>query len=515
MKVLLAGPGTGKTTKVKTLIKEQYKDCKNILVLSFTNATVNDLTESFSDNPNVRCYTLHSYALIINHLKNLHILDDVLETPILKHLSEKCEFEFDKLCYFFRCMTFDGMIQSCLDFLKDNPAYGQEKIGDLDLLIVDEFQDFNLNERELIYHLSDFAKETLILGDDDQSIYDFKDADPLGIIELYNTKDVERIPHENKCFRCPDVIVDYSKKLIAKNKNRIEKPWEKTGKNGNMLFKQTLTQEKTHQFILNEIKNIKLSDPGSSILVLSPVRYYTQELFTLLSNEKIDFVDFWTAKVSAEDIQKIWWLRAIYSDQKVLNLTFIANSTFSPHYKNKFNAIIINALQKDFDEAKIINQVASMFPEPFSSYLLNAPHILELMKAHPEYSIFEGYLNLEDLAESLKTIYKKFSPPVEFAKQAVNVMSIHKSKGLQAEYVFITGLVDGVFPNKIRGIDTMEAQRRLLFVGMTRSLKNLYILSQVEWDSAYAHKMDISAFKYNYRKKKYLGKASLFITEMK
>ncbi|MBU1086079.1 MAG: AAA family ATPase [Candidatus Omnitrophica bacterium] len=76
MKMLLAGPGTGKTTRVKSIIRNDYPNAENVLVLSFTNATINDLKESFKDFDNVSCYTLHSYALKINHLPNLHVLQD-------------------------------------------------------------------------------------------------------------------------------------------------------------------------------------------------------------------------------------------------------------------------------------------------------------------------------------------------------------------------------------------------------------------------------------------------------
>ena len=128
MKMILAGPGTGKTTKVKTIIKDSYADAEDILVLSFTNVTVIDLTESFTGSSNIRCYTLHSYALIINHLINHHILDDNHEPPILLRFSESNEIEFGRLCDFYRCITFDGMIKSCLEFLKAHPIYGEEKV---------------------------------------------------------------------------------------------------------------------------------------------------------------------------------------------------------------------------------------------------------------------------------------------------------------------------------------------------------------------------------------------------
>jgi DNA helicase-2/ATP-dependent DNA helicase PcrA len=483
--------------------------------LSFTNATINDLTQSFSAHQNVKCYTLHSYALIINHLNEVQILDDNHETPIINRFSEKNDIGFDDVCYFLHCITFDNMIESCLKFLKSNPVYGKEKIGELDLLIVDEFQDFNLTERELIYELSNYSRETLVLGDDDQSIYGFKDADPLGIIELFNRQDIEKIQHENKCYRCPDIIVDYSQKLISGNKNRIDKPWIKSGKSGNILFTQILTQDETNEFLLGKIKDIKENDPSGTILILSPVRYYAQDIIQMLDQEKINSVDFWAPKIDLEDIKKIWWLRAIFSDKKILNLTFIANTIFSNHYKNKYNQILRDSLQSDFDESKIISLVIDMFPAPFDTYLLTPPHILSFINTHAEFSALESYLNYEDLDGSLKNIFRKFSPTVEFQKSAVNIMSIHKSKGLQADHVFITGLVDGVLPNKIKGLDTIEAQRRLFFVGMTRAMKSLYMISQVEWDGKYVNRIDKSQFEFNYRKKKWAGKASTFITEMK
>jgi superfamily I DNA/RNA helicase len=515
MKMLLAGPGTGKTSHVNMLIENEYPDAKDILVVSFTNATVNDLIKRFAGKPSVRCYTLHSYALVINHLTGTHVLDDDFETPILDKFATKYGIEFDTLCNFFKCITFDRMIKSCLEFLKANPAYAKEKIGFLDLLVVDEFQDFNAVERELVFQLSNHARETIVLGDDDQSIYGFKDADPVGIIDLFNDSRVQKIPHENKCFRCPDVVVGHSKNLIKKNSRRVDKVWTPTGKTGTIDFLQFLTQTETSAFVVDQVKKIRKSDPQSSILVLSPVRYYVDDLIGLLQAEQIPLVDFWVPKVSPEDIKKTWWLRAIFSDKKLLNLTFLANASFTNHFKDKYNGKIRNRLQSDFNEPETALEVRDMFPQPFSEYLRQTPQIGQFIAVHPEYQVYEQYLNPDNLEESLKSISRKIAPDIRFDERVVNVMSIHKSKGLEADHVFVSGLVEGVLPNKIRGIDTIEAQRRLLFVGMTRARKSLYMISQVQWEGKYVHRMDASQFAYDYRKKQWNGKASSFISEMK
>ena len=76
MRILLASPGTGKTTKIKSIIDREFSEASNILVLSFTNATIDGLNKSFKEYKNVRCHTLHQYALIINHLTQHQILID-------------------------------------------------------------------------------------------------------------------------------------------------------------------------------------------------------------------------------------------------------------------------------------------------------------------------------------------------------------------------------------------------------------------------------------------------------
>src|SRR4030042_3019514 len=133
MKLLLAGPGTGKTTRIKSLIEENFPNAQRIIVLSFTNATVNDLSAKFSSYTNVSCSTLHSFALKFNHLPDLHILTND-EKAIIVNLSKKLSIEYPTLCKFLRCIDFDSMITECICFAKANPEYVKMKLSSLDLL---------------------------------------------------------------------------------------------------------------------------------------------------------------------------------------------------------------------------------------------------------------------------------------------------------------------------------------------------------------------------------------------
>ncbi len=513
MRLLLAGPGTGKTTGVKGIIDDEFAEASKILVLSFTNATVGDLTTSFIDHPEVDCHTLHGYALRINHLMDYHVLDSSREAKYLNNLTDSLDVSFQFLCHQLRCITFDAMISECLQFLKNNPAYALEKIGSLDLLIVDEYQDFNPIETQLIDAISAYAAETIILGDDDQSIYGFKDADPDGIIELHKRDDVKKLPHENNCYRCPDVVVDAATRLITQNKNRVDKPWSKTGRPGICKAKQFLTQIETNQFIVSKIVKEHEADPSTSFLVLGPVRFYVDQFCELLTERDIPYIDFWTAAIAEEDYVRIWWLRAIFSERRLLNLLFLSRQ-ISPYYRRKLKKLLGEALQKDFDHDKIIEAIAHLYDPALVACFHDSPSLDEFAEQQPEFAELIERIDQNEIVKSLDCLLRDINPAKTFELDSVNIMSIHKSKGLQADVVFVNGLVDGILPNKQRGIDTVEAQRRLLFVGITRAFRSLFLLSTVEWEGKYVHKVDKSQFKFSWRKRKHNARTSTFVDEM-
>lgn len=517
MKILLAGPGTGKTTKIKSLIATDYSAAEKIKVISFTNATVNDLTESFGDNPKVSCSTLHSFALKFNHLPELHIIDNINEKKILTSLSDKVDIDFPTLCEQVKCITFDGMIASCVAFIRANPAYAEEKIGKLDLLLVDEFQDFNPNEQQLVMLASELAEETIILGDDDQSIYGFKDADPDGIIALFNSEKVEKIPHENICYRCPDTVVDYCTELLKQNKKRIEKEWNKSKKEGEISFKQLMTQDQCNDFMLSTILTIKEKDKDASILVLSPLGVAVSTLKQIMTQKGIEYVDCWSEDWDNKILTKIWWMNAIFGKNKLTFLIFLLKQ--HGHFgKKKLIELLKSSFQSGFTEANLIKQIIDLdlLPKPFSAYILSPPTIQDFFQTHNDFTFLQEHIDFDDIEESIKRLTSKVKVKREFEKGKVNFMSIHKSKGLQSEYVLINGLVAGIIPNETRGLDTIEAQRRLLFVGMTRAIKQLFMVSTVEWEGRdlRSNNADMEQFKFIFRKRKYHGKTSKFVEEI-
>jgi DNA helicase II / ATP-dependent DNA helicase PcrA len=517
MKLLLAGPGTGKTTKIKSIIRDEFPNAERIRVLSFTQATVKDLTSSFSDNQNVFCSTLHGFALGLNHTPTKYILSDTRETQAIEKIAKRLDITFADACEQLNCITFDGMIAECVSFLRSNPVYAKDKVGSLDLLIVDEFQDFNPDEQALIMLISKLSTETIILGDDDQSIYGFKDADPDGIISLYHDNQIEKLQHENICYRCPDDIIDYCSRLLEKNKNRVKKVWKKNGKAGNVIVQQKLNQEQCDGFILDKIEEIRKTNDNAGILILSPVGFAVKSLREKLATAKTEVVDCWAETISSEILEKIWWLNAIFSNHKILSLIFIVSkSNLTDYRKNKLLKLFTSFIQKGQDETEVLQQLLDFgyLNTSLLNCVLNEPDATIFFDQNTGFSILLEYIDLEDINVSVTRLTEKVRLTQEFDNDKINMMSIHKSKGLQADFVLITGLVQGILPNDTKGLDTIESQRRLLFVGMSRALKDLYLISTVEWSGQEVNKVDKSQFEYFYRTKGYRGRTSKFVDEM-
>lgn len=521
MKILVAGPGTGKTSKIHKLI-EEAKLKGNILVLSFTNATINDLMDSFSEkNLEIsanECMTLHKCAIKLRSAHSLQIVDN-LEAKILDKLSKKYNTTLEDLCRILRCITYDQMIEQTIRYIQANPIHIQNRLGQFELLIVDEYQDFNDNERKLIELISNHAKETIVLGDDDQSIYEFKDATVDAIIKLYSES--EKLSHENICYRCPDTVVNACNNLIRNNKTRIEKEWKCNGNPGEVFFKQISTQVETSKYILEKIRIIKQKEPDSSILLLSPIKLPIEQVTNQLDENNIQYSSLWSENLPIDQRMIIWEIKSLLGSHKILNLIFLLDRTEMTSYKRcKYYKILEGQIAEGISEADFIDALRklSIFDEKFLDLVLSINEVSTIIEID-KYSIIKDQIDpSQNIDIQLSKIAQEIKDQQIFDKKGITIMSIYKSKGLQADYVFILGLVNGIIPSSTLGSNSIEMQRRLLFVGSSRAKKSLFVISTILWDGRDLKKgglsIDCSKFQYNYKLRKHEAETSDFISEM-
>ena len=308
VRVGLAGPGTGKTHYFKQLADSSQFKGKNILILSFINKLVNDLKEDFKDYKDVEVSTLHSFAhsILRGKLKSGDAID--VSDYIDNVLSEDFSYIKDRECDYSTKFQEYVISKEEIEFYKDRKSYYETKnrkginrvyshdsimyniglilsrdvtkIPKYDLILVDEFQDFNKLECELIKILS-LENRIVIVGDDDQSLYDFKKARPDEIRKLYRDNGNENFTLP-ECHRCTKVVVDATNDIIknAKKmgflKERLDKEYKYPKK------ERPEKDEISNQFNKVEIKNVShdselynflereiINNPKKKILILN------------------------------------------------------------------------------------------------------------------------------------------------------------------------------------------------------------------------------------------------------
>jgi len=244
-KIIVAGPGTGKTFTFGSIINDR-KD-KKILVLTFINKLVNEMKDKFGDKADVR--TFHSYCKKLLHKRNKHVdifprLNSIIREDAeildknidIKNIDKKFQGlaeETDKDIKFYlergdyyNSFSFTDSIYRLYNLL----VSGEGDLGEYDYVIVDEFQDFNLLEVSLLEEIEKSCN-FLIAGDDDQAVYDTRYSDRKYIIDKYNDPNFKNfeLPF---CGRCTYVIVETIREIIKKAKSlgflddRIEKRYE-------------------------------------------------------------------------------------------------------------------------------------------------------------------------------------------------------------------------------------------------------------------------------------------------
>jgi DNA helicase-2/ATP-dependent DNA helicase PcrA len=202
-KLVMAGPGTGKSHLFQLLAKNyRDQDKEKILVLTFINELVNDLTIDMSGLAKVS--TLHSFAasgLNTNQQIYMNLLEVVktdfnIETGQTKDFDKilhNLEDDGEALTYlrarrqYYSAFDPASIVHELVNLYKNDSS----KIPTYDLILVDEYQDFNNLEAELIDLLAT-KSEILIAGDDDQSLYSFKHAVPDNIRSKHGSEDYQK-----------------------------------------------------------------------------------------------------------------------------------------------------------------------------------------------------------------------------------------------------------------------------------------------------------------------------------
>lgn len=447
---------------------------------------------------------------------------------------------------FHEAMLIGELVPITLNYLRTNPASPYYK--KFEHVIVDEFQDLNKAEQVLIQNLTKCENNLCVAGDDDQSIYSFKYAHPDGIKD-FNT--VYSNTHDEvltECRRCPKVIVRVAKELITNNTTRYPKTLLEKNDNieGELHLIQWKGMKKEAEGIGKIVKHFIENEniiPGE-VLILAQREQIAKGIENEIKKHGFNVINYYNDDILNNDISKERYV--------ILNLMAFPNDYVSLRWwlgkgSNTWNAssysklrehceatndTLIEALEKikngsvSISRSKVLIERYNKLTDKIEQIgdrtgidLINAvfPDSMkeceELRKS--ALRVMEENISAKELLDRLRE--EIIHPEIPFQRNEVSIMSLHKAKGLEADLVIIPACVEGLIPSIDREKSAVEQQReleenrRLIYVGITRTKKVLVLSSFLWMGIGIARKMKI---RHTIRKRLAKVQSSRFIREL-
>jgi DNA helicase-2/ATP-dependent DNA helicase PcrA len=426
-----------------------------------------------------------------------------------------------------RAMLVGEVVPVALSYLRNNPQADER--SSFDHVLVDEYQDLNRAEQEVLDLLSEDGN-LAVIGDDDQSIYSFKSANPEGIREFADdhpgTLDVEFVI----CRRCPHRVVDMAQTLIQRNPGRVRGPLSARrvnpqGEIHNVQWRSTSDEaDGLAQFV---ITNVEEGIDAGKCLILANSRRIGYGIRDAIRIGGIECNSFFREEAVATDAAQeavtLLTLLARPNDRLALRSWLSIGS--STQRRPAYHRLLASAREDDVDVWEILRRLdAGEAHIPYTGdavgrwlELRESLNALEPLREDLEAVVdeilpdgdaelallretaiaaLEEADDVSQVADAVRYGVSQREVPLEAAE--VRVMSMHASKGLTADLVILAGLIEGVVPriDSRLSADEQEAQlqeqRRLFFVAMTRTKNILVFSSYSQLDAATAHRLQAS-----------------------
>ena len=416
---------------------------------------------------------------------------------------------------------FGDLIMYCVKLFEKNPDIRKIYSNNFKYILVDEYQDTNFIQNKWLNLIVNDDKNICCVGDDDQSIYSWRGAEIknfLGFDKVYPNCKIFRLEQN---YRSTKNILNVASFLISHNKDRLGKKLWTESDQGNLVklncYKNGKEEARSVGNIIEE--NVKENNSLNDIAILVRAIYQTREFEERFLKIGINYRIIGGIKFyeRAEVKDAVCYLRIVsqkfddlafermlntpkrglgdvtlkqlheYSSKNKICLEDSARKLLEiNHFKPKVKLLmkqildLIDKWRSDLKKNKHYDLLKIILDESgYSAMLKNKKDIdnedrienlKELLRAMNDYDNLQGFLEHVALATSIDQ---------EWDDERINIMTMHASKGLEFDTVFLPGWEEGLFPHQKsleeKGDFALEEERRLAYVGVTRAKKNAFI----------------------------------------
>ena len=418
---------------------------------------------------------------------------------------------------------FGDLILHAVKVLEKNLDIREIYSNNFKYILVDEYQDTNFIQSKWLYLLSEKYKNICCVGDDDQSIYSWRGAEIKNFLEFDKVYDNSKVIRLEENYRSTQNILSVASSIIDNNQSRIGKTLKTTKENGDLVKLNCFKNGKDEATgISDEIeKELKKKYSLNNIAILVRAIFQTREFEERFLKIGLPYRILGGTKFyeRAEIKDCVAYLRLIHQEKDDLAFDRIVNNpkrsigestTKQIHEYSKNNSINLEVAAKKLIELNLIKPKTKIGLNSFLLLMNKWRNDLRIKKINPVKLLQlvldeSGYSNMlknkkdvdnENRLENIKELLsamKEFDTLENFLEhvalatsidqdwegEKINMLTMHGSKGLEFDVVFLPGWEEGLFPHQKsieeKGQNGLEEERRLAYVGITRAKEHALI----------------------------------------
>lgn len=408
-------------------------------------------------------------------------------------------------------LDFDDLLLQSVELLEKNDEARSWCHNTWHYIHIDEYQDTNEVQYRIARALAGERKNLCVVGDSDQSIYSWRGANIKNILEFERDYPEAEVVLLEENYRSTKNVISAANEVIKKNNHRQPKNLFTNKHEGeNISLYCGYDEADEARFIVERcVERIDSGVKPEDIAVLFRANFQSRVLEEAFLSYNIPYQVLGVRFFERKEVKDVLsYIKAALNPESLLDLKRVINTpargigkvTVSKVFAgkkdtlpaktlisvNKFYDLLLNI--RDYVEGHTVSELlrfvitetkldASLKDEPDGEERLE--NLQELVTLGLRYDHFESTEGIERLIEEATLMSDQDTMGTKEEKlPGVKLMTVHSSKGLEFNTVFITGLEHGLFPHergeRLTGADA-EEERRLMYVAVTRAREKLYL----------------------------------------
>ena len=590
--LIIAGPGSGKTRVITHRIAYLVRVCGvsayRIAAVTFTNKAAREMRQRLhallgADARDLTMSTFHAFCAmvlrregdIIGLDRNFAIYDNADQLALLKRSMTEVNVDpkqsspraiqsrissaksqligvegFAQESYFDEivhrvyeryqellsqssAVDFDDLLLRTHFLLEQFPEVAGKYQNRFVHLMIDEFQDTNVAQYAIARQLGQRYRNLCVVGDPDQSIYSWRNADIRNILSFQSDYPEAKVIALEENYRSTQTILDAAQKLIAPNEERVEKElWTRNGRGVPIVVGEGYNEQEEAQFVVRELERLVREEGlsrgdvavmyrvnaqsraleesclryGVPYQLVGSVRFYQRQeikdltaYLRLIANPNDDVSFARVANVPLRGIgqRTLDDLTRLARDKGVSMYSAFQEVSQSDGSPDQASALpsrstraltkfveIVQALASESESLDLVQLIDLVLERSgYKRYVQDEAergeerweNIQEFRNTARDYLDLGGRDALTAFLERVALVSDTDNLDEEV--DALTLITLHQAKGLEFTVVFIVGMEEGILPHS-RSMDSeaeMEEERRLCYVGFTRAKERLYL----------------------------------------